>query len=207
MNAQPQAQPSPKDETKKDSANFKEILAKFINPFYVSFVIFWVVCNYDFLLILIGKKAILHDLYSHFGYGCKSGKEYVACTDPWLPRNWHLPYALRFILYSFYWKIAIPLGLTWLSIKHFYPKFVMPLNHIYNDATNRNLAMEDMQRQLHDKNERLKLLEMQKLKLVKENAEIKEEIYGLAEENEKLIYQIHKLECQEDDDDGYDDER
>lgn len=69
MNTSPQAALPPKDETKSGDA-FKEKLAKFINPFYVSFVIFWVVCNYDFLLILIGKKAILHELYAHFGYGC-----------------------------------------------------------------------------------------------------------------------------------------
>ena len=189
MNTSPDSPIGKKDET-KDNTDFKDKLAKFINPFYVSFVIFWVVCNYDFLLILIGKKAILHELYTHFGYGCgvlnitDDGKIYTnyqlnlfVCVE-----KSRLAYAGYFLI----WKVAIPFGLTWLYITHYYTKFVMPLNHIYNDATNRNLVMEDLQNQLRDTNERLKLLEMQKLKLINEKAEIKDERDGFEKENDKL---------------------
>jgi len=121
-----------KDETKKDSTDFKEKLAKFINPFYVSFVIFWIVCNYDFLLILIGKKAILHDLYNHFGYGCgvlnitDNGKIYTnyqlnlfVCVE-----KGRLAYAGYFAM----WKVAIPFGLTWLHTHFVYNTFIKPVN-------------------------------------------------------------------------------
>ena len=127
MNAQPQAQPSPKDETKKDGTDFKDRLAKFINPFYVSFVIFWVVCNYDFLLILIGKKAILHDLYSHFGYGC--GEKSINLLG-YCAKKSSDAYSWYFLI----WKIAIPFGLTVAYIRYYYPKWVAPLNLEYENT-------------------------------------------------------------------------
>ena len=134
-----------KDKTKKGSADFKDKLAKFINPFYVSFVIFWVVCNYDFLLILIGKKAILHDIYAHFGYGCgvlnitDDGKIYTnyqlnlfACVEK--SRGY---YALYFAM----WKVAIPLGLTWLHTHFVYPKIIAKIN-VRDKLNKENEGME-----------------------------------------------------------------
>ena len=120
MNTAELAVGKPKDET-KDNTDFKNKLANFINPFYVSFVIFWVICNYDFLLILIGKKAILHELYAHFGYGCRSGKEYVACTGKKL-------WILNFPLYFAMWKVTIPLGLTYIHTYLVYPKIIAKIN-------------------------------------------------------------------------------
>lgn len=137
MNTSPDSPIGKKDET-KEGTDFKDKLAKFINPFYVSFVIFWVVCNYDFLLILIGKKAILHELYAHFGYGCSvlnitdDGKIYTnyqlnlfVCVE-----KSRLAYALYFAM----WKVAIPLGLTKFYIQYLYKKVVTPLNLEYENT-------------------------------------------------------------------------
>jgi hypothetical protein len=133
MNAQPQATKETKDDLANNGEKFVDKLGKFINPFYVSFVIFWVVCNYDFLLILIGKKAILHELYTHFGYGCgvlnitDDGKIYTnyqlnlfVCVE-----KGRLAYAGYFAM----WKVAIPFGLTWLHAHFVYPKIIKPVNN------------------------------------------------------------------------------
>jgi|GEM_PF-5680854 len=121
MNAQPQATKETKDDLAKNGEKFADKLGKFINPFYVSFVIFWVICNYDFLLILIGKKAILHDLYAHFGYGCGVGKInlFGYCT-----KKSSTAYSGYFLI----WKVAIPLGLTWLHAHFVYPVVIANIN-------------------------------------------------------------------------------
>ncbi len=182
MNTSPQAALPPKDET-KDGADFKDKLAKFINPFYVSFVIFWVICNYDFLLILIGKKAILHDLYNHFGYGCgvlnitDDGKIYTnyqlnlfVCVE-----KSRLAYAGYFLI----WKVAIPFGLTIGYMKFWYKKVVTPLNVEYENTGKdvlRQMVNDEVVRQIKERKQaeirdRTREIERQQANIRKEERE------------------------------------
>lgn len=130
------------DEKAKDTegTTFQSKFAQWLSPFQISFVIFWVICNYDFLLILIGKKAIVHDIYAHFGYGCGV----VDFTDNNTISN---TFKLNifvcveksrgyYALYFAMWKVFIPLGLTLGYMLIYYPKLVIPLNQKYEDAGN-----------------------------------------------------------------------
>ena len=126
MNTSPDSPIGKKDETKEDG-NIQAKFAQWLSPFQITFVIFWVICNYDFLLILIGKKAILQDLYSHFGYGC--GEKSINLLG-YCAKKSSDAYSWYFLI----WKVAIPFGLTVAYIKYYYPKWVTPLNLEYENT-------------------------------------------------------------------------
>ena len=112
------------DQENKKDGNIQAKFAQWLSPFQIAFVIFWVVCNYDFLLILIGKKAILHELYAHFGYGC--GKNSINLFG-YCTKKSSMAYSWYFLI----WKFAIPFVLTVGYIKYYYLKLVTPLNLEY----------------------------------------------------------------------------
>ena len=100
---------------------------KLKSPFWLTYILWWFVFNYDFLLILFGfeNKLIAIKTYYH----------YPKCGDNFCPSllyyiwqsNWAS--SVSFIVYD----IVLPFALTTGMLKWVYPNCIRPLENIYHN--------------------------------------------------------------------------
>jgi len=148
------------------------------NPFFGYFVAWWLVFNFDFLLIVTGKTATLEHLKTYFAYESCGGYKFISllCSFDWIKQYstgfWYLV-AYRLILPTLFTFITIRwiLPLINLLIYKHYVEEVSKLKKIKQEAENAQLLTIEESREIRELSSRL---ERERDQLKDENARLKD---------------------------------
>ena len=118
---------------------------KLKSPFWLTYILWWVVFNYDFLLILFGFQQKLIDIKTYYHYP-KCGESFCpSFLYYFLQNNWAS--GLSFLLYD----IVLPFSLTALMLWLVYPHMIHKLEEVYYGNLDRTLKKRKDIQEFHKK--------------------------------------------------------
>lgn len=121
---------------------------KLKSPFWLTYILWWLVFNYDFLFIIFGFEQKLIDIKTYYHYP-KCGESFCPSFLYYFLSD-NLASGLSFLAYD----IILPFGLTALMLWGVYPHIIHKLEEIYLTNLDKSLKKRKDIQDMHSKLEK-----------------------------------------------------
>ncbi|MFT4968259.1 MAG: hypothetical protein ACI9CD_001294, partial [Candidatus Deianiraeaceae bacterium] len=130
------------------------LIEKIQSPFWLTYFVWWLAFNYDFILILFGFEDTTYRIKTYYHYP-QCGEEFCPSSLYAIVFYFNNVSLLQYLYPPFHfilYDICIPLILTTFTIKYFYPKIVNILCESYHSSqTTHQYSKKTIIRDLEEK--------------------------------------------------------